>query len=87
MAGRITETELRQILAANDELFDRRDTVKDLVAEVRRLRGLISLLDSLPDGTLVSDPAVRAIEAEARSIRVDRGWLIQSHSVVRTSKD
>jgi hypothetical protein len=86
MAGRITETELRQILAANDELFDRRDTVKELVAEVRRLRGLISLLDSLPAGTLVSDPAVRAIEAEARAIRVDRGWLIQSQSALPSSK-
>jgi hypothetical protein len=76
MPARITEAELRQILSANDELFDRRETVNELVAEVRRLRGLIALLGPLPEGLLVSDPAARALEAEARSIRVDRGWLL-----------
>ena len=86
MPARITEAELRQILAANDELFDRREVVKDLVAEVRRPRGLISLLGALPEGTLVSDPAARAIEAEARAIRVDRGWLIDTRSVSASTK-
>lgn len=86
MPARITEAELRQILAANDELFDRQEMVKELVAEVRRLRGLISLLGPLPDGMLVSDPAARAIEAEARAIRVDRGWLIDSQQPLRSSK-
>jgi hypothetical protein len=75
MSERITEAELRELYERNRGLPQSNTyslAVMQLVAEVRRLRGLIVALETDEEQDLVDIPGLRGLDAEARAIREEQ---------------